>query len=188
MRIYNNNYVKRGVRLATISESDFKNDCALGFIKEKGMLGEYFSKLEGTEIEEFSCEPDNVDMRSIKYGDETYWYGVNCLSVRLTKGFDSFIEVYKELPSIYNDKTFNWKKNKKYGSMVAVIEDKIFEYHCIVKADGDAVVDVKYNACDNRHRNRVTITTIEISNATNDAIRDAIKEWKRDFKMVIKNA
>ena len=126
-------------------------------------------------------------MNAVEYNGVKYWYGYNCYDAFLTMGIEKKIGVYKELPDIYNDKTFHWRKNRKYDSQECVVEDGLFEYHCIYKADQNGTVDIKYAACDNRHRNKVTIATIDVEYASNIAFNKAIRQWKKQFKESVKS-
>ena len=72
--------------------------------------------------------------------------------------------------------------------MKCIIEDGVFEFHCIYKADGNAVINVKYCACDNLHRNKVTMAMIEVDFASNDIILKGIKQWKKEFRNMLKSA
>ena len=115
-----------------------------------------------------------------KYKKEYYYIGFR--KILGSKGEKECYVVWKQLPRIANDDTFKWKENIKYGTKETVIIQGNFEFTCIVKADGDAIVDVRYTKCENKHRNRVTITRIEVFNAANEEILKAIDEWKKMFK------
>jgi hypothetical protein len=185
MKFYGEKNLKRGLKVGEISYKDFNDvSSAIGFIREHGLFGEYVSRMRDEVDDEISIDtdPENVDMESIEYEGNRYWYGTNCFDTVLTLGMDRKIGIYRELPDVYDDKIFHWKLNKKYGSMECVIEENLFEYHCIYKADGNAVINVKYTACDNLHKNKVTISTIEIEYATNTIILKAIKKWKKSFR------
>lgn len=182
MRYYGVENTKRSIKVGEVKRSDFNDsNTAIGFIKEHGMLGEYISKMNGDEECLIDTDPQNIDMKCIVYNGEKYWYGENCYDEMLTIRLNSMIGFYKELPDIYNDNVFHWKRNKKYGSMESIIDEGIFQYCCIYKPDGNAVVNVKYTACDNLHHNKVTIATIEIDYASNEVILKAIKKWKKSF-------
>lgn len=183
MKYYGIENTKRSIKVGEVSRSDFyDNNTPIGFIRERGMLGEYISKMSGDDEYLIDTDPNNTSMECVEYNGEKYWCGENCYDEMLTIKLSAMVGFYKELPDIYNDKVFHWKKNKKYGSMECVINEGVFEYHCIYKADGNAVVNVRYTACDNLHRNKVTIATIEIEYASNEVIIKAIKKWKRSFK------
>jgi hypothetical protein len=159
-----------------------------GFIDSKGLLIKYSLECHGREMQ--SANYKNRGIYKIKFDDrwkylerveyegDTYWVGV---SAKLNCG-DALYDIYKELPLIRNDNLFFWKEDPKHGCLIAVLPSGNFEYHCIYKADGDAVVDVKYVACENRHANKVTLATIDVIHASNEAICEAIAEWKEDFK------
>ena len=184
MKTYGNENTKRLDYVCAYSK-DRLNDpgTAIGYIKEIGKLKEFINKQYTKQNKTTYCDDRFKEFESYEYNGKTYWFGERSSNIT-----DGEIEWYVELPMVINDNNFHWKKNKKYGSLNCVIEDKVFEYHCIYKADGNAIVDVKYNACDNRHRNRVTIATIEIEYASNESIFDAIKQWKKEFKEMIKSA
>ena len=185
MKVYGEKNIKRSIKLGEINYNEFNDkDSAIGFIREHGMLGEYMAKMYDDAEEEMLIDTDteNVSLEAVEYEGNKYWYGTNCYDPTLTTGMARKIGVYKELPNIYDDKIFHWKKNKKYGSMECIIEENVFEYQCIYKADGNAMVNVRYTACDNLHKNKVTISTIEIEYATNKVILKAIKKWKKIHK------
>ena len=191
MKYYGEKNIKRSIKLGEINYNEFNDkDSAIGFIREHGMLGEYVSKMYDDAEEELSIDTDteNISLEVVEYNGNKYWYGTNCYDPALTLGMSRKIGVYKELPDIYDDKIFHWKKNKKYGSKECTIEENMFEYQCIYKADGNAVVNIRYTACDNLHRNKVTIATIEIEYATNKVILKAIKKWKKNFRDMLATA
>lgn len=191
MKYYGDKNIKRGIKVGEISYKEFNDkDSAIGFIREHGLLGEYISKMRD-EVEDempIDTDPDNISIQSIEYEGNRYWYGTNCFDPILTTDISRKVGVYRELPDIYDDKMFHWKKNKKYGSMECIIEENVFEYQCIYKADGNAMVNVRYTACDNLHKNKVTISTIEIEYATNKVILKAIKKWKKNFRDMLECA
>lgn len=113
-----------------------------------------------------------------RYKKETYYIGIRKI---MGISGECYV-VWKQLPRIANDETFKWKYNSKYDTKETVINQGNFEFTCIVKSDGDAIVDVRYTKCENKHRNRVTITRIEVYNAANEEILKAIDEWKSVFK------
>lgn len=187
MKIYGNKNVKRGIKVGEIPYITFTDrESAIGFINDHGLLGEFISRMKGDEEITIDADSENASMNKIEYNGKTYWYGSNCYDEMLTLRIDRMIGFYRELPDIYNDNIFNWKKNKKYGSQECTIEEEMFEYHIIYKADGNATIDVKYTACDNRHKNKVTISTIEVEYATNEVLKKAIKTWKKNFKEQLK--
>lgn len=189
MKIYGNKNEKRGIKVGEITYREFNNKTsAIGFITDHGLLGEYISKMDGDEEIIIDVDPENISMSKLEYNGETYWYGTNVFDEMLTLKIDRMVGFYKELPDIYDDNIFHWKKNKKYGTRECIIEESVFEYHCIYKSDGNATIDVKYTACDNRHRNKVTISTIEVEYASNSVLKKAIKTWKKNFKNILEVA
>lgn len=189
MKVYGEKNIKRAIKMGEITRAEFNNkDSAIGFIREHGLLDEYISKMDGNEETYIDIDPKNISLNKIEYNGETYWYGENAFDLMANFRVDSYVGFYKELPDVFDDKIFHWKKNKKYNSLECVIEEGMFEYYCIYKADGNATVDVRYTACDNRHKNKVTMSTIEIEYATNEVIMEAIKKWKRNFKNMLQIA
>lgn len=187
MKYYGNQYIKKAIKVGEVSRNEFINkNSAVGFIKEHGLLGEYISKMDGDDEYLIDTNPKNKSMEYIEYNGEKYWYGENIYDEMASIRLNATVGFYAQLPDIYNDKVFHWKKNKKYGSMECTIEEGVLAYQCIYKADGNANVNVRYVACDNLHRNKVTIATIEVEYATNEVILKAIKEWKRSFKDSLK--
>ena len=187
MKYYGNENTKRTIKIGEVKRSDFNDkNTPIGFINAHGMLGEYMSEMDGDEEYYVDTDPNNVSMKCVEYSGEKYWYGENCYDDMMTININAMVGFYKELPDVYNNKIFHWKKNKKYGSMECVINEGILEYQCIYKADGNAIVNVRYIACDNLHRNKVTMATIEIEYASNEVILKAIKEWKNTFKNQLK--
>ena len=180
MKVYGNENTKRLAYICGYSKDDLNNPTTpIGWINKNGDIENFIAGRYRVQKTTY-CDDRFMEFESYEYNGNTYWFGERSSNLN-----NDVIEWYMELPMVINDKNFRWKKNKKYGSMECIIEDKAFEYHCIYKADGNAIVNVKYNACDNLHRNRVTIATIEIEYASNEVILKAIKEWKREFKEMI---
>ena len=156
-----------------------------GFIASKGMLDEYVKEVGKRGWRGYDRKRDHIDkskmmnslenVHIINDGDQVYYYGYKDL------GPKKMFEIYSEDPSIFNDDNFTWKVNKKYGSKEAIIDSTVFTFNCIVKTNGDAFVDVKYNKKSNYHRNNVTIARIDIPDADNTSILKAIDKWKNDF-------
>ena len=152
----------------------------IGFMYQNGTLIEFLDQRKGNGPYQISVESLN-NMTSIGSG---YYAGD---SPRNNNIDDDYV-IYRELPNIYDDKTFHWKYNKKHGSYQAVLHSGEFEYLCIFKANGDAVVEIKYVKCDNQHRNRVTIAAINVYGASNQDILDAIQKWKAAFSVDLQSA
>ena len=190
MKVYGDKNLKKVVKIGEIDWEEYNNkNSAVGFIKEHGLFGEYVSKMYD-ELEEdmlLDTSTEGVRVESVEYNGIKYWYGANSYDSTLNLKIYRAVGVYKELPDIYDDNMFHWKNNKKYGSKECTIEDGVFEFHCIYKADGNAVINVKYCACDNLHRNKVTMAMIEVEYATNSVILKGIKQWKREFQQSLKN-
>lgn len=166
---------------------------AVGFINSKGMLFDYALKQynEGymhRHTKDFSgnihpCDDVNpwimfsdcwLGMKKIKRNGTIYYVGE-------FKWNKKEYGVLMELPRIGDDSVFTWKTNKRYGTLEATIKKENFEYLCIVKADGNAFVEVKYTKQDNKHRNNVTMARINVYNASNQDILDAIKKWQAEM-------
>ena len=183
--------VKRLNEVIAFNLNELNNPTSpLGFIKSRSKLKDYValqpgkintsSQLMGQPRLHTFLLDDFTGMKSFERNGETYWYGIEDLQ---TGKFETY---YRELPLIIDNNRFHWKKNKKYGTMECVLVDYSFEYHIIYNKDGDATIDVKYNACENRHRNKVTIATIDVENAANEYIEAAINEWKENFMVDVK--
>lgn len=185
----------KALRLVAAYDADdiYDQTTQIGFINAKGMLMEYATKhyTEGKvfyrkgkctgECTPAECETSHYDERykdleKIKYKGKTYYVGFARMSI-----YEKYV-IYIEAPAFENDDTFRWKENKRYGTKEATIVTPNFEYFCVQKGDGNAFVEVRYTKCDNRHRNKVTIARIDVYNASNGAILDAIVAWKKEMK------
>lgn len=196
MKYYGNSDYNRMETIASYPMAEINNpNSAIGFINQKGMLFEYLVNKENTSKhykkghltnEAYVYYQDCTGFKKKRYKKETYYIGVREEDHVGKGGIECYV-LYKQLPRIANDDTFRWKENLKYGTKETVIIQGNFEFTCIVKADGDAIVDVRYTKCDNKHRNRVTITRIEVYNAANEEILKAIKEWKEMFQNEMNN-
>lgn len=190
MKYYGDKNVRRVYYVCGFRKEDLNDKTThIGYINSIGKLHDYVSQLpvrggmDGhggyRRYPTIFCDERTRNYLSFKANGNTYWYGER-------GGFNAGeIAFYLEMPMITNDDTFLWHPNKKYNSKECVIEDGALEYLCIYKENGNGIVDVKYNACDNRHRNKVTIATIEIEYASNEVFIEAIKEWKTKFKASI---
>ena len=127
----------------------------------------------------WSASKANKRNKKIYYTGEFNWNG------------NKMYGVFMELPRIANDSTFTWRENRKYGTLETVIKSENFEYLCVSKLDGNAFVEVKYTKQENKHRNNVTIARIDVYNASNEDILEAIKKWQNeiisDLKLSQKN-
>ena len=94
---------------------------------------------------------------------------------------DGRVYIFKILPQLFDDETFRWKYNKKYRTNETLITLGVFEFLCIADSNNDVDIDVRYAKCDNRHRNKVTLTTIRVLDADNTSILEAIEYWRKQF-------
>ena len=117
------------------------------------------------------------EVKSVQIGDATIYYGIG----KAGRSPIDRLLIYREISGIVNDKIFEWKTIKKYGVKQAIFSKGAFTYECNVKADGDAYIDVRYNKKSNYHKNVVTISRIEVKEASNESILEAIDEWKDEF-------
>lgn len=163
----------------------FNDDTSeINFLKRKDLFMEFLTSKEalvchGNVIKEFKESEANEKGRYITYNNKKYLLIGTKYSV-LT------YDVYEVLPDVYNDEVLEWKKNKKHGTLEARFELGMFEYLCTYRDSGTALIDVRYVKCENPHRNRVTIETIEVRNATNERIFNAISEWKNQMIGLLK--
>lgn len=156
----------------------------IGFINSKGLFLDYTLKFFNEGIVSYGKHPCDAptpwimysdcwqNMKKIKRNNKIYYIG-NFYWNRDLYG------VLLEEPRIGNDKVFTWKTNPRYGTLEAIIKESNFEYLCIVKADGNAFVEVKYTKQENKHRNNITIARIDVYNASNQDIVEAIKQWQK---------
>lgn len=174
-------------RMAHVFSSKIGNDStALGFIKSKDLLLEYAVKryYEGEVSTNYGlchpCEHPLTEMtRTYKYMmDEVVYQG----KIYYVGEVEGEYCIWTEMPKIIDDKTFKWKLNTKYNSREATIASGNFEYFCIVKEGGDAVIEIKYTKCENKHRNKVTLGRIDVYYASNEDILKAIEMWREEFR------
>ena len=191
MKKFKGKDAKRLEQIFVASAKDvYSPTSAIGYLNSIGKLMEYVMYhynnavwTRGTGEKFKKCEePDVVvtskykNLEKIEYENETQYVGLK------EEGVSDIYVVYKLLPIVEDDDLFSWKENKKYGSREAVIKEGPFEYLCVLKADDNGFVDVRYVKCDNMHRNKVTIARIEIEHANNENFKQAIREWKSEFK------
>ena len=204
MEYYGNLNNKRLMEIECFMVDDVKNPATeIGFIYSKGMLFDYVLDryYKGTVYEEKwedagrhgqkkTTVPIKVkdtkhfiewndrwkSMKRIKRNKVFYYVGEYKVYGRGNCYF-----VYMELPRIEDDKIFTWKYNDKYDTKEAVIKGDVFSFEIIVKPNGNAVIDVRYTKCENKHRNNVTLAQINVYNASNEDILEAIKKWKSNM-------
>lgn len=182
-------------RLMVVARYDLKDitdpTTEIGYIHSKGLLLDYTLKqyYEGYmhSKQQGNIHPCDDEMpwiiydncwssaRTNKRNKKTYY--TNEFEWNGKRGY----AVFMELPRIANDGTFTWKENKKYGTLEATLKSESFEYLCVSKLDGNAFVEVKYTKQENKHRNNVTLARIDVYNASNQDILDAIEKWKKEL-------
>ena len=180
--------VKR-LKRVLIGESNAYTD----FMKKKGLLIEFLisigrhcyeqDKINGKTI------VDDID-RTIKHrawwspeqkyekiiiDDEVFYLCEKWFSNNNQKYY-----IYMEVPLIIDDENFIWKTNFKYNSKEATITRGMFEYQCIINADGNGKVIVRYVKCENFHRNKVTIAEFDVPNAYNEVFLEEINRWNKE--------
>lgn len=182
-------------RLMVIANYNLKeitdSTTCIGYIYSKGMLLDYALKhyTEGYihNNKQGDIHPCNSNTSWIIYSD--CWNGskVNKRNKKIYYSGEfnwngiKLYGVFMELPRIANDGTFTWKENKKYGTLETILRSESFEYLCVVKMDGNAFIEVKYTKQENKHRNNVTIARINVYNASNQDILEAIKKWQNEI-------
>lgn len=95
--------------------------------------------------------------------------------------------IYELLPQLADDGTFKWKDDLRHGTKEAVIKFFDWEYACTAKyeKDGSCTVDIdcRYIKLDNRHSNKVTVSTITVKhNPSNQILLEAIDKWQNEMK------
>lgn len=206
MEYYGNLNNKRLAIVDTWDVKDvFDDSTEIGFINKKDMLFEYAlnwfnngtssvgiwvpDEMWGKRASSISIKPKDDEynviwsdawknMKKIKRNKVNYYIG----EAKVYMGKASSYGVFMELPRIGNDKNFTWKRNDKYDTEEATISGDVFSFEIIVKPNGNALINVRYVKCENKHRNNVTMAQIDVYNASNKDILDAIKAWKRSIK------
>lgn len=147
------------------------------FLCNEGLFGKYIytkwqsmgdSYDKATLIHDFKSDDK---LKAIVYDDEVFY----------VKETETNRIVYKEIPRYTNDSFFHWILNEKYGARECTLERGPFKFVCTVKENDELTIEVKYTKCENRHRNTVTIATIEVFDGTNEIIKEAINAWGESF-------
>ena len=191
MTEYYGNSDDRRLQIIGAHNNRYLNDPTtdIGFIKSKGMLMEYTLKryeegyvdcgkkgrIKNCDRCTWYFDSRSSNLKKIEYEGNSYWVGVR------KNLCDDYYEVYKELPKFINDDNFKWRNNEKYKALETTLTSGVFEFYCIARESGDAFISVRYAKCENRHRNKVTLAEINVYNASNEAILEAIREWKAEF-------
>lgn len=161
------------------SYNENHNDHMIGFLNDKNLMMDflldekYHKKFPApTFISEQKLEQNNA--KKFKYNGDDYILVTNVYGTT---------SLYKVLLPVFDDGMFVWNKNKRYNSMESVVTIGAFEFLCIYHETGYGTVDVRYAKCDNKHRNKVTISTIEnIRCANNKMFLEAINQWRETLK------
>lgn len=196
-------------RLALVSAYDvdkiMDKATEIGFINKKGMLLDYtivqFENHQFRWIHDGIAETTTMknmvmqgsgtiiwtddwkNMRKIKRNKINYYIGES----KIYANSDAKYGVFMELPRIENDKNFTWKENRKYDTKECVIDGDTFKFEIIAKPNGNALINVRYTKCENKHRNNVTVAQIDVYNASNQDILDAISKWKNTMIQDLRN-
>jgi len=192
-------YGTKGKRLKMVAAFDRCTDdidnkkSAAGFLNSKGLLMEYAVQSEFTympvlrlekektgSFKNLFCDDRWKELKAVDYNGERYYVGDEFHGSGVQESM--FYMIYKELPAIYDDDTFRWRENIKYAVKETTIKSGSFEYHIIVRANDEAYIQVQYTKCENKHRTKVTIADLTVYNVSNEAIKEAIDEWKSEFK------
>lgn len=178
--------IKRLNRVGSLDGSYY-----IDFIKENNLLPKFIIKHHILNKKASKIIVDDVD-RTIKhrgYSNIINTYekividgDIYYLHEKWVSHTEHPIYIYKEIPLIINDENFIWKDNTKYNSKEAIITRGSFEYLCIVNADGNGKVIVRYTKGENFHRTRVTIAEFNVPNAYNEVFLEAIDKWTKEFK------
>ena len=185
MRYVSDNEEKTLVRIAEMPYSDNVTGYGMAeFIRNNDLLQQFLESPNGLNWRGDTywhgrprCTKEWMNMEEIRIGDQTYYREIDGSRTKY-----KWERYYKEVPGIYDDgHKLKWAENARYDAKETSFTQGMFEFHCIVKATGDAIVEVKYAKCENKHRNRVTIAEIEVIDATNKSIMDAITKWKKGF-------
>lgn len=194
---------KRFIRLHEVGTYNLKNR-AERFIENKGMIMEYLLsndysgitfyengkpvELSSDEIKERHtktvCSDDLTHLQTFDHEGKQYLR-------KIEKNPDSKgkrVVIYEMLPAIYDNETFRWTYNKKYNTRECTFTLGNFEFSCVCDFKNDVNIDVRYTKCDNRHHNRVMISSIKVNDASNETIIEAVEFWKQEFTREISSA
>lgn len=149
----------------------------INYLKKKGLVTDYINTIIHNRYKYVWINLDEFDIedRFIDNGNE---YVITSSFNNNPKG-DA---LYMIVDPIGDDSNFTWKKNKNEKQLSCTLETLNFEYHIIYDGYGDATISVRYTKGENYHKTKVTIAHIEVENATNQGILDAIKCWKKEFE------
>lgn len=201
MEYYGNLNNKRLAWVATYDIDEIMNKATeIGFINKKGMLLDYslvrFENYQFRYVHDGIAETttgkermmngnsivtwtdDWKNMQKIKRNKVNYYIG------EISGGTYG---VFMEMPRVGNDSNFKWKENRKYDTKECIIDGDTFKFEVIAKPNGNALINVRYIKCENKHRNNVTVAQIDVYNASNQDILDAIFKWKNTMIQDLRN-
>ena len=201
MKYYGDHNIKRGYVVGRFDDNISIPSSPLGYLYSSGKIKEFIEKrLVPKGKFPDSCNDEKYEFINIKDVFDT----VNC------KGGEYYIvcrynsEQGRSETVIYSAESpvgkgglfktkdhtykFTWRKNSKYNTLEMKIARGNFEFYCVHRDSGNGSIDVKYTACDNRHRNNVTIARIDLESPSNWDYIKAIYEWIDQFKEELKAA
>lgn len=153
------------------------------YLKEKNLFIDYVFESGLAGNIHVPCEFNERDIATQKVDEFTY-KDKNYVVLKEPLNYTS---VYELLDKVHNTELMMWQDNKKYGTKDCKFESGMFEFHCICQKDNTVMIDVKYTKCDNKHKNKVTVSTIEVKDADNKRILEAVDEWKESFLSDVNN-
>lgn len=146
------------------------------FLREKGLYMEYVTREpEKNKPTEPFIINNARGCEVVEYKDKTYIIYPQTRPAKCTV-------IYEVLPLIHNDGVFKWKNIAKTGEDKCTVKRGSFDFVCVALASGDGYIDVKYNKCENLHRNKTTLSTIQLTNVSNSVFKDAINDWVATLK------
>ena len=194
MEYYGNENIKRVETIYKTGDDIYDATSEIGFIYKSGMIANFIKELGDDYrhglIYPFDIQGDNKSWTNdiqtlfdtVDVEGNTYYLVVISKKQRY-KG----LRIYKELPrvgdggdcGIYHK--YKWKENKRDHSLEMTMRTGDFEYVCNYRDSGNGSIIVKYTGCDNKHRNNVTISQIDLYNPNNYDYENAIIQWKNNM-------
>lgn len=201
MEYYGNLNNKRLAWVATYDIDEIMNKATeIGFINKKGMLLDYslvrFENYQFRYVHDGIAETTTGKERMMNGNSIVTWTDdwKNMQKIKRNKVNYYIGEidgrtygVFMEMPRVGNDSNFKWKENRKYDTKECFIDGDTFKFEVIAKPNGNALINVRYTKCENKHRNNVTVAQIDVYNASNQDILDAISKWKNTMIQDLRN-